>query len=183
MSFHGGLVGVLVALAYFAYSRGKNLLDVFDFAAPLPMIGICAGRIGNFINGELWGKPTDVAWGFQVQDMDGVVRTLHASQLYEAGLEGLALFAIVWWFTSRARPRGAPSAVFLIGYALFRSVIELVRVPDVQLGYLDGGWVTMGMVLSLPMLISGCLLIAFAYYRRVPSGNERLPGSVAATRQ
>lgn len=179
MSFHGGLVGVLVALTYLAYSRRRHLLDVFDFAAPLPMIGICAGRIGNFINGELWGKPTDLPFGFEVQTADGV-QTLHASQLYEAGLEGLALFGLVWWFTSVARPRGAPSAVFLIGYALFRILVEFVRVPDVQLGYLEGGWVTMGMLLSLPMLIGGALLLWYAYWQRLPSGNRALPGSAAA---
>src|SRR5207344_3326489 len=109
MSFHGGLLGVLLALALFANRRAKHLGDVFDFTSPLPAIGFGAGRIGNFINGELWGKATDVPWAVVV---DGVAR--HPSQLYEAALEGLALFVIMWWFTSRPRYRWAPSGLFLV---------------------------------------------------------------------
>ncbi|MEI8297489.1 MAG: prolipoprotein diacylglyceryl transferase [Pseudomonadota bacterium] len=171
MSFHGGLIGVLVALWFFAWRRGRRLVDVFDFAAPLPAIGIGAGRIGNFINGELWGKPTDVPWAFQVTREDGVVQALHASQLYEAALEGLLLFAILWWFTSRPRPRWAPSGLFLACYGLFRILVELVRVPDAQLGYLAGSWLTMGMILSSPMLLAGIAMLAYAYATRTPSGN------------
>jgi phosphatidylglycerol:prolipoprotein diacylglycerol transferase len=171
MSFHGGLIGVIVALAVLAWRRGRALVDVFDFTAPLPAIGIGAGRIGNFINGELWGKPTDVPWGFVVHQPDGSVQTLHASQLYEAGLEGGVLFLILWWFTSRPRPRWAPSGLFLTCYASFRIMVEFVRVPDEQLGYLAGGWVTMGMLLSLPMLLGGLVLLGYAYRARVPSGN------------
>ena len=170
MSFHGGLIGVLVALGIFAFRRGRHLLDVFDFAAPLPAIGIGAGRIGNFINGELWGKPTDVPWGFGVSSPEGGVQVLHASQLYEAALEGLVMFFVLWWFTSTSRPRCAPSGVFLMTYAVFRILIEFVRVPDVQLGYLAGGWLTMGMVLSMPMLLAGGGMLAYAYIRRQPSG-------------
>ena len=173
MSFHGGLIGVLVALAVFAARRGRALADVWDFAVPLPAIGFATGRIGNFINGELWGKPTSVPWGFAVRQADGSVLVLHASQLYEACLEGVALFLIMWWFTSRPRPRWAPSGLFLVGYATFRILIEFVRVPDAQLGYLAGGWLTMGMLLSLPMLLAGLALLAYAYARRTPSGNYR----------
>jgi phosphatidylglycerol:prolipoprotein diacylglycerol transferase len=166
MSFHGGLVGVLVALAMFASRRGKRIADVFDFTAPLPAIGFGAGRIGNFINGELWGKPTDVPWAVVV---DGVA--LHASQLYEALLEGLVLFVILWWFTSSPRPRLAPSGLFLLCYGVFRFAVEFVRVPDANRGYLLLDWVTMGQILSLPMIIAGAWLLVIAYRRREPSGN------------
>jgi phosphatidylglycerol---prolipoprotein diacylglyceryl transferase len=166
MSFHGGLVGVLVALALFARRRGKRVADVFDFAAPLPAIGFGAGRIGNFINGELWGKPTDVPWAVVV---DGVA--VHASQLYEALLEGLALFVILWWFTAKPRPRLAPSGLFLLCYGVFRFAVEFVRVPDANRGYLLFDWMTMGQILSLPMIVAGAWMIAIAYRRREPSGN------------
>src|SRR5579872_203635 len=166
MSFHGGLLGVLVALALFAVRRGRNIADVFDFSAPLPGIGLLAGRVGNFINGELWGKPTTVPWGFSV---NGEVR--HASQLYEAALEGLLLFAVLWWFTSKPRPRFAPSGLFLVIYGVSRFLIEFVRVPDEHIGYLAGGWFTMGQLLSLPMVLAGIVLLAVAYQRRAPSGN------------
>jgi phosphatidylglycerol:prolipoprotein diacylglycerol transferase len=166
MSFHGGLVGVLVALGMFARRRGKHIADVMDFTAPLPALGIGAGRIGNFINGELWGKTTDVPWAVVV---DGV--PLHPSQLYEAFLEGLVLFAIMWWFTSKPRPRLAPSGLFLLCYGVFRFGVEFVRVPDENRGYLFLDWVTMGQILSLPMFVAGMWLLAVAYRRNVPSGN------------
>ena len=166
MSFHGGLVGVLVALALFANRRGKQVADVFDFTAPLPAIGFGAGRVGNFINGELWGKPTDVPWAVVV---DGV--PLHASQLYEALLEGLVLFVILWWFTAKPRPRWAPSGLFLLCYGLFRFGVEFVRVPDANRGYLFLDWVTMGQLLSLPMIVAGLWMLAVAYRRNRPSGN------------
>ncbi|MCU0760333.1 MAG: prolipoprotein diacylglyceryl transferase [Steroidobacteraceae bacterium] len=176
MSFHGGLVGVLVAIAIFAVRRGRRVADVFDFAAPVPGIGLLAGRIGNFINGELWGKPTDVPWGFVV---DGEVR--HATQLYEAVLEGLLLFAVLWWFTSRPRPRLAPSGLFLTLYGAARILVEFWRVPDAHVGYLAGGWLTMGMVLSSPMLAAGVVLLVLAYRRDEPSGNyvATRPGGAA----
>src|SRR6185369_17846229 len=165
MSFHGGLIGVLIALAIFAVRRKRKIADVFDFAAPLPGIGLFAGRIGNFINGELWGKPTDVPWGFIVND-----EVRHATQLYEAALEGLVLFAILWWFTSKPRPRWAPAGLFLIVYALARITVEFWRLPDEHLSYLAGGWITMGMLLSLPMLLIGIAMMLIAYRRREPSG-------------
>jgi len=166
MSFHGGLIGVMTAFAVFAVRRKRKIADVFDFAAPLPGIGICAVRIGNFINGELWGKPTDVPWGFQVND-----KVLHATQLYEAALEGILLFIILWWYTSKPRPRMAPAGLFLVIYSLARITVEFWRVPDAHLGYLVGGWFTMGMLLSLPMLLIGLTLMFMAYRRREPSGN------------
>jgi phosphatidylglycerol:prolipoprotein diacylglycerol transferase len=171
MSFHGGLIGVMTAFAIFAIRRKRNIADVFDFAAPLPGIGICAVRIGNFINGELWGKPTDVPWGFMV---DGVSR--HATQLYEAALEGVVLFVVLWIYTARPRPRMAPTGLFLVLYSLARLVVEFWRLPDKHMneaagGYLFGGWFTMGMLLSLPMLLAGLALMFMAYRRREASGN------------
>jgi phosphatidylglycerol:prolipoprotein diacylglycerol transferase len=172
MSFHGGLLGVMIAFAVYAVRRKRRIADVFDFAAPLPGIGICAVRIGNFINGELWGKPTDVPWAFVV---DGVPR--HATQLYEAALEGIVLFLIVWFYTMKPRPRMAPAGLFLTLYSLARIAVEFWRLPDEHLnaaehGYLLGGWFTMGMLLSLPMLLIGLTLLLMAYRRREPSGNS-----------
>jgi phosphatidylglycerol:prolipoprotein diacylglycerol transferase len=171
MSFHGGLLGVMIAFTIFAVRRKRRIADVFDFAAPLPGIGLLAGRIGNFINGELWGKPTDVPWAFVV---NGTPR--HATQLYEAALEGLALFLVLWWFTAKPRPRLAPTGLFLILYGAARLFVEFYRIPDAHLneatgGYLLGGWFTMGMLLTLPMLLVGCTLLFMAYRRREASGN------------
>jgi phosphatidylglycerol---prolipoprotein diacylglyceryl transferase len=154
MSFHGGMLGVIVAMAMFARQRHRSVGDVFDFTVPLPALGLFFGRIGNFINGELWGRPTDVPWAMLVPDANGgppVAR--HPSQLYEATLEGLVLFTILWIYTSRPRP------------------VEFVREPDVQIGYLAGGWFTMGQLLSLPMLVLGIAMMIAAYQRNTPSGN------------
>ncbi|MBV9620571.1 MAG: prolipoprotein diacylglyceryl transferase [Gammaproteobacteria bacterium] len=166
MSFHGGLLGVAAALTLFAWRRNRSPADVYDFTSPLPPPGLFFGRIGNFINGELWGKTTTLPWGFRV---NGEVR--HASQLYEAVLEGLLLFAILWWFTRRPRPRLAPSGLFLLCYGLARFAVEFVRVPDEHIGYLAGGWLTEGQLLSLPMIVAGVGLLAWAYRRAEPSGN------------
>jgi phosphatidylglycerol---prolipoprotein diacylglyceryl transferase len=166
MSFHGGLLGVAVALTLFAWRRGRHPGDVYDFTAPLPALGLFFGRLGNFINGELWGKATSVPWGLRV---NGEVR--HASQLYEAFLEGLLLFAVLWWYTSRPRPRLAPSGLFLLLYGVARFLVEFVRVPDEHIGYLAGGWLTEGQLLSAPMIIAGAALLVWAYRVRLPSGN------------
>jgi len=166
MSFHGGLLGVIAAVSLFAWRRRRNVADVLDFTVPLPGLGLFFGRIGNFINGELWGKVTTVPWGFNV---NGQVR--HASQLYEAVFEGLVLFTIIWIFTARPRPRLAPSGLFLIIYGIVRFSIEFVRVPDEHIGYLAGGWLTEGQVLSIPMVLVGVALMAYAYRTRSPSGN------------
>ena len=166
MSFHGGLVGVMVAIALFARRRGRRIADVYDFMAPLPAVGLFAGRIGNFINGELWGKPTDLPWGFLYKG-----EVLHPSQLYEAALEGIVMFAVLWWFTSSPRPRLAPAGLFLTLYAIFRIAVEFVRVPDQDIGYIALGWLTMGQILSLPVLVAGLSMLAFAYTRRETSGN------------
>ncbi len=151
----------------FAWRRRRNVADVLDFTVPLPGLGLFFGRIGNFINGELWGKVTTVPWGFNV---NGQVR--HASQLYEAIFEGLVLFTIIWLFTSRPRPRLAPSGLFLIIYGVVRFCIEFVRVPDEHIGYLaHTDWLTEGMVLSLPMVLVGIVLMLYAYRSGSRSGN------------
>jgi len=162
MSFHGGLLGVMAALALFAYTRKRPFLEVTDLVAPCVPTGFAAGRIGNFINGELWGKATspDAPWAVIV---DGQAR--HPSQLYEAFLEGVVLFLVLWFYSRKPRPAMATSALFLIVYGIGRFLVEFVRVPDQQLGYLALGWVTMGQVLSLPMIIVGVILFVLAHRR------------------
>lgn len=154
MSFHGGLVGVIVAMWLFGRRIGLRMWEVTDFVAPLVPIGLGLGRIGNFINNELWGKPTDVPWAF---DINGV--GLHPSQLYEAILEGLVLFVILWWFSSTKRPYMAVSGMFLFFYGIFRFYVEFYRVPDAHLEYLALGWVTMGQILSVPMILLGATML------------------------
>ncbi|MEO6079337.1 MAG: prolipoprotein diacylglyceryl transferase [Steroidobacteraceae bacterium] len=172
MSFHGALLGVIVALLWYARRHNRRALDVLDFGAPLPGIGICAGRIGNFINGELWGAPTDWRWGFLVPDAtNGELVGRHASQLYEAVFEGLALYILLTWYSRRQRPMGAIIGLGLVWYALVRMMLELVRVPDAQIGYLTGDWLTMGQVLSLPMLLVGAALLLRAKMQPQRTGN------------
>lgn len=173
MSFHGGLAGVLIAAVIFARQKGKSIIDVFDFLAPLPGIGLFAGRMGNFINNELWGRPTDVPWAFGVPDATGRIIGRHPSQLYEALLEGLVLFCVLYWYTNRPRLRLAPTALFLILYGLARFTVEWVRLPDANIGYLAGNWLTMGMLLTTPMIFIGAGLMLYARSRREPSGNYR----------
>jgi len=153
MSFHGGLLGVCLALWFYARKTKRPFLAVTDFLAPLAPIGLGPGRIGNFINQELWGKVTDLPWGMVFRTGGPLPR--HPSQLYEATLEGLVLFLILWFYSRSSRPVGAVSSLFLIFYGLFRFLIEFVREPDPQLGYLAFGWVTMGQILSLPMMLLG----------------------------
>ena len=163
MSFHGGLLGVIVACVFFARSRQIPFLKLTDFVAPLIPLGLGFGRIGNWINGELWGRPTDLPWAMIFPMVDQLPR--HPSQLYQASLEGLVLFILLWWFSARPRPIGAVSGVFLLAYGLFRFVVEFVREPDLHLGYLALGWLTMGQLLSLPMMLAGGLLLYTAYRR------------------
>lgn len=156
MSFHGGLLGVLIAMSLFARKHGKAYFEVTDFIAPLIPIGLFFGRIGNFINGELWGRATDVPWAMVFPSGGAVAR--HPSQLYEAALEGLLLFLVLWIYSSRQRATGRVSGLFLLGYGLFRSAVEFVREPDSHLRFLAFDWLTMGMLLSLPMILFGCYL-------------------------
>lgn len=157
MSFHGGFLGVLAASWLFARKNGLKWLQVLDFIAPLVPLGLASGRIGNFINGELWGRPTDVPWGMVFPGThDGIPR--HPSQLYEAGLEGIVLFLAIWFYSAKPRRSGQVSGLFLILYGVFRSLVELVRQPDGQVNFLIGE-ITMGQALSLPMILLGLWLM------------------------
>ncbi len=192
MSFHGGLIGVLLAMGLYARKLGTSFFHVADFVAPLVPLGLLSGRLGNFINGELWGGPTNAAWGMrvpcdlnpaseglclQVGTSDGLYSLpVHASQLYEAALEGLVLFVLLWLFSARARPRRAISGLFLLGYGLFRFLIEFVRLPDAHLGYLAFDWLTMGQVLSSPMILFGLILLGLAYAQSHQTGSQRASG-------
>jgi phosphatidylglycerol:prolipoprotein diacylglycerol transferase len=162
MSFHGGFLGVIIAMLIFARRRGLSWLAVTDFIAPLVPLGLAAGRVGNFINGELWGKPTNLPWGMVFPQVDNLPR--HPSQLYQFALEGLLLFVILWLFARRPRPTGAVSAVFLIGYGVFRFLAEFAREPDSFLGPLALG-LSMGQWLSLPMVAAGLWLLRWAKQR------------------
>jgi len=159
MSFHGGLIGVFCAVALFSYRHGLNLLETGDFLVPLAPPGLFAGRIGNFINGELYGRPSDLPWAmvFNGPSTGGIAR--HPSQLYEAFLEGIVLFAILWAFSSKPKHRGSVTGLFLLLYGMFRFLVEFFRQPDIQLGFIGMDWITMGQILSLPMIVIGAWLL------------------------
>ena len=169
MSFHGGLIGAMAALWFAKRHVGRFYMEVLDFIAPLAPLGVGAVRIGNFINGELWGKATNLPWGMIFPGArDGMPR--HPSPLYEFFFEGLVLFAVIWWFSSKSRPTMAVSGLFMTLYGTFRILIEFVRVPDKDPGYLAFGWVTMGQLLTLPVLALGVLWLWMAYGRRDHQG-------------
>lgn len=186
MSFHGGLIGVLIAMWLLARKQGRTFFDTTDTIAPLVTVGLGTGRLGNFINAELWGGPTNLPWGMRVPCVDapllcerlGVSKgtfyspAVHPNQLYELLLEGLVLFLILWLFSAKPRPRMAVSGLFLLCYGIFRFGIEFVRMPDAHLGYLAFGWVTMGQVLTLPMILFGVFLMILAYRQQ-----DRLKGT------
>jgi phosphatidylglycerol---prolipoprotein diacylglyceryl transferase len=162
MSFHGGLIGVLIAMYLYGRHQGKTFFQTTDFIAPLVPLGLLFGRIGNFINGELWGAPTNWVTGMIVPFLKDNLPH-HPSQLYEGFLEGLVLFVVLWIFASKPRPTMAISGLFLVGYGFFRFVVEFVRLPDAHIGYLMGEWLTMGHLLTLPMLIAGSWMLWQAY--------------------
>jgi len=183
MSFHGGFLGVLTAMWLYGRKLGTGFWKLTDTIAPVVPIGLGAGRIGNFINGELWGRPTELPWGMQLNCGEfpdvcfGQLRLpagtewsppLHPSSLYEALLEGLLMFTILWVFSARPRPTMAVSGMFLLCYGVFRTTVEMVRMPDSHIDYLAFGWVTMGHVLTWPMIAWGTLLLWLAY-RRAPA--------------
>jgi len=161
MSFHGGFLGVIAAIYLFARKHQCSAFALADFVVPVIPIGLLAGRIGNFINSELWGRATDVPWAFIFPTGGNIPR--HPSQLYEALLEGLVLFIILWLFSSKPRPVLATSGLFALFYGCFRFFVEFYRVPDEHLGYLAMDWLTMGQILSTPMIIMGLILLSFAY--------------------
>jgi len=176
MSFHGGFLGVLVAMEVYRRKLGCSFFQLTDFIAPLVPVGLAAGRFGNFINGELWGAPSDLPWAMKLscevfpahryQDFAGALCAAprHPSMLYEMLLEGIMLFLILWVFSSKARPVMAVSGLFLVGYGLFRSMVEIIRLPDAHIGYLlHTNWLTMGMLLSVPMIVVGLLFMKIAY--------------------
>ncbi len=181
MSFHGGLIGVMVVLLWFARKTNRSFFQVADFVAPLAPPGLLFGRIGNFIGGELWGRTTDAPVGVifpSAVDMSGLPyesiqaayqagalndQARHPSQLYEAGLEGLVLFIILWVYSRKPRPTMAVSGLFMVGYGVFRSIVEFYREPDDHIGFIAFDWLTMGHILSLPLILVGLGLMIAAY--------------------
>lgn len=157
MSFHGGLLGVLLVILWWSRRQGRRFMEVVDFIAPFVPPGLFFGRIGNFINGELWGGVTDSPLGMVFPTGGPLPR--HPSQLYEAGLEGLLLFVILWWYSSKKHPVGRVSGLFAVLYGLFRFGVEFVRQPDAHIGYLAFGWLTMGQLLCVPLLAVGVWLL------------------------
>lgn len=163
MSFHGGLMGVVIALWLFARRHHKTWCEVADFAAPLVPLGLAAGRMGNFINGELWGRVTTMPWGMVFPEAGVLPR--HPSQLYEFLFEGVLLFVILWWFSAKKQPPFAVAALFLLLYGLFRFVIEFFRQPDPQLGFVALGCLSQGQLLSIPMILIGAIALFWVYYK------------------
>ncbi len=166
MSFHGGLLGVLLAMYVYSTRIRVPYLALMDFVAPLVPLGLAFGRLGNFIGQELWGRVADVPWAMvfpKAEDPVGVAR--HPSQLYQATLEGLAMFIILFWFSAKPRPRGAVGGLFLVLYASFRSIVESFREPDADIGFDLFGVITRGQLLSVPMFILGIGLLGYGYYQ------------------
>ena len=161
MSFHGGMLGVFIAMWLFGKKQNCTMLQLTDIISPLCPIGLGAGRLGNFINSELWGRTTDVPWGMVFPNGGALPR--HPSQLYEAFLEGLVLFIILWIYTNKPRPTMGATGLALLCYGCFRFFVEFYRLPDAHLGYLVLDWVTMGQILSTPMIIIGAAMFYWAH--------------------
>ena len=168
MSFHGGFVGVLIAFWFYGRKTGRTFFQVSDFFTPAFPIGLGAGRIGNFINGELYGRVTDVPWGMVFPHAGPEPR--HPNQLYQFFCEGVLLFALIWWFSSKPRPRMTVSGLFVLAYGVYRFGIEFVRQPDAHLGFVAAGWLTMGQLLSLPMIVAGAAMMAIGFRRGIYDG-------------
>src|SRR5437667_9557574 len=166
MSFHGGMLGVLAAMAWFAWQRGRRCFEVTDLIAPCVPTGLAAGRIGNFINGELWGRAADpsLPWAMVFPQSDDPTLPRHPSQLYQFGLEGVLLFVLLWWYSAKPRPAGAVSGAFLLGYGVFRFTAEYFREPDDFLGLLALN-LSMGQWLSAPMIALGLGMLVWAWRR------------------
>ena len=164
MSFHGGLIGVIIAMFWYGRHIKQPFFALSDFVAPLVPIGLGAGRIGNFINGELWGRVTHVPWAMIYPQAGPQPR--HPSEIYEFLMEGVLLFLILWFFSMKPRPRIAVSGLFLLCYGIFRTIGECFRQPDPQLNFIAFGWLTMGQLLSFPMIILGIILLWYAYRRK-----------------
>lgn len=161
MSFHGGLIGVLLAVSFFVWRKSNHFLVITDLLAPVVPIGLGLGRIGNFINGELWGRVTHVPWAMVFPRAGPLPR--HPSMLYECFFEGVVLFLILWLYSLKTRPRGAVTALFLLLYGVMRFALEFVRNPDSQLGFVAFGWVTRGQELCIPMVLIGIILLYYSY--------------------
>ena len=165
MSFHGGFLGCMLAIWFFNRKYKHGYFVIVDMMAIITPIGLLAGRIGNFINGELWGKPGEMAWAMYFpKSVPNVPR--HPTPLYEAALEGVVLFIIMWLFARKDRPTMAISGVFAIGYGVFRTFVEFFRLPDAHIGYLAFNWLTMGMLLSAPMIVVGMILMWHSYNKK-----------------
>jgi len=160
MSFHGGFLGVLMAVALYCRHLGKSFWATMDYIAPIVPLGLATGRLGNFINGELVGRPTELPWGMVFAHVDSLPR--HPSQLYEMALEGVVLFLLLWWFSRRSRPLMATSGLFALGYGTLRFLVEFARQPD-SFGFVAWGWLTQGQLLCIPMIIGGAGLLFWAY--------------------
>ena len=172
MSFHGGLIGYALAMLLYARKTGKNFFDLVDFVAPFAALGLFFGRLGNFIGGELYGRATDVAWAMVFpKDPTGLPR--HPSQLYEAFLEGIVLAAVLFWFSSKPRPRGAVIGLFLLLYGTFRFLVEFVREPDAHIMFDLFGWMTRGQILCLPMIGLGAAILVWTYRREPHRAQEK----------
>ncbi len=157
MSFHGGLIGVILAVIFCARRQQRSFASIMDFVAPIVPLGLGAGRLGNFIGGELWGRPTELPWGMVFPHVDQLAR--HPSQLYQFALEGIFLFILVWLYSAKPRASLQVSGMFLLGYGGQRLVVEFARQPDAHLNFIAFGWLTQGQLLSMPMIALGLYLL------------------------